>query len=268
MASGAWAKCYDVSGSDSQRAFQRLVIEIGFVTGIHDGATVHDDQLVAQLFGEVEILLDQHDSHAAQPAPVTLIVDMARLYDGHWQTEEQNATLRHDQQTATEQLQQLNAEGTALVEQYKELDEQAKSPTLTNEARAKAQADAQKKYAEIQSKQSDVNAFQTNTQRSLQQRIKNYRDLMLEQISSVASKIAKDKGATLLLDKSGPTAIGVSNVIYSDAAYDITDEVMKELNKDRPATPVTMPAAKTDAAAPAAAPAGKAPMITVPGAKK
>ena len=222
--------------------------------------------LALALFGALTLT-----GHAAPPTPVILVVDMAKLYDGHWQTEEQNAKLSRDQQTATEQLQQLNAEGQALVDQYKELDEQAKSPTLTNEAKAKAQADAQKKYAEIQSKQNDVSAFQTNTQRSLQQRIKTFRDLMLEQISSVASKIAKDKGATLLIDKSGPTAIGVSNIIYSDPAYEITDEVMKELNKDRPAASAIAAPAKMDAAAPApapGAPATKAPVITVPGAKK
>lgn len=211
----------------------------------------------------------------AQPAFKVLVVDMQKLYDGHWQTEEQNAKLSHDQQTATEQLKQLNAEGTALVDQYKELDEQSKSPTLTPEARTKAQADAQKKYAEIQSKQNDVNTFQSNASRALQQRVQTFKALMLEQISNVAAKIAKDKGATLLIDKYGPTAIGVSNIIYFDPAYDITDEVMKELNKDRPPAPAIAAPAKTDAAAPAAttpapgaAPANMPPTITVPGAKK
>ncbi len=207
----------------------------------------------------------------AQPAPKILVVDMAKLYDGHWQTEEQNAKLNHDQQLAQDQLEQLNKEGTALVDQYKELDEQSKSPALTTEARAKAQADAQKKVEEIQRKQTDIQTFQTNTQRSLQQRIKTFRDLMLEQISNAAGKIAKDKGATLLIDKSGPSLIGVSNIIYSDPAYDITDEVMKEINKDRPAASAMPAPGKTDTAAPAvapAAPAAGAPMITVPGAKK
>ena len=155
------------------------------------------------------------------------------------------------------------------MDQYKELSEQATSPTLTNEARTKAQADAQKKAQEVQSKHDEVVAFQSNTERMLQQRIKNFRDLMLEKITTIATKIAKDKGATLLLDKSGPTLIGISNVIYSDPAYDITDEVLKEANKDRPAPSATPAAAPTATPAPAAAPTtGASPMITVPNAKK
>jgi outer membrane protein len=220
--------------------------------------------LSAVLFGAVALV-----GHA-QPAFKLLVVDMDKLYESHWQTQEQNAKLTKDQQDATAQLQQLNAEGNALYQQYTDLVEQTKSPTLTAEARAKIQADADKKRAEIESKQNDVNAFQTNTQRSLQQRIKTFRDLMLEQITTVATKIAKDKGATLLVDKYGPSVVGISNILYSDPAYDITDEVMKELNKDRPATPATPVAAPAAApATPTAAPAtGGAPLITVPGAKK
>jgi outer membrane protein len=80
---------------------------------------------------------------------------------------------------------------------------------------------------------------------------------MIEEISKVAVDIAKKKGATFLLDKSGPTLVGVSNVLYYEPDLDITDEVMTEINKDRPAvtpTPVTTTAPDTDA-----------PKIEVPG---
>ena len=126
--------------------------------------------------------------------------------------------------------------------------------------------DAQKKLEDIQRKKSDIATFAQNTQRSLQQRLQNFRTVMLEKLSKSASEIAKRKGATLLVDKSGPSLIGVPNIIYSDAAYDITDEVTKEVNKDRPAvSPAAAPATAMPAPA-AAAPAESAPsVITVPG---
>ncbi len=178
----------------------------------------------------------------AQPVPKILVVDMAKLYDGHYKTEEQNAKLRNDELKAQEELDRLNKEGNALVEKYKELVDQSNSPALNTDAKAKAQADAQKMRDEIGRKQNEVQTFQQNTRNSLQQRIKNFRDLMIEEISKVAVEMAKAKGATFLIDKSGPTLIGVSNIIYSDASYDITDEVLKQINKDRPA-PSAAPAA-------------------------
>jgi outer membrane protein len=79
--------------------------------------------------------------------------------------------------------------------------------------------------------------------------------------------VAKRKGATLLIDKAGPSMIGVSNIIYSDAAYDITDDVMAEINKSRPAGAAAAAAAPAQKSAPAAAPAPAAggPSISVPG---
>jgi outer membrane protein len=210
----------------------------------------------------------------AQPAVKVLVVDMAKLYDNHYKTLEQNAKIQSDDQKAQEEVDKMNKEGNALVEEYKTLNDQSNNPALSNDAKTKAQNDAQKKLEQIQAKQNEVRAFIQNTRNSLQQRLQTFRSLMLEEISKVASDVAKRKGATLLLDKAGPSLIGVSNIIYSDAAYEITDDVMAEINKSRPAGAPTAPPAAAAApaakAAPASAPAagntgGAAPAVTVPG---
>ena len=54
-------------------------------------------------------------------------------------------------------------------------------------------------------------------------------------------------------------------MIYADAAYDITDEVMAEINKDRPAPPVAAAPATSGARARAAAAPAAEPTVTVPG---
>lgn len=190
----------------------------------------------------------------AQPVVKLVVVDMAKVYDNHYKTEEQTAKFRDLEQKAQEQVEEYNKQGQTLVDEYKELMEQSKNTLLTAEARSKAEADAQKKLQDIQGKQAEVQQFRQTTQRSLQQRLKTHRDLLLEEISKVVTDVARRSGATLVLDKSGPTLFGIPSVIYADPAYDITESVLAEVNKDRPA-----PAA---AAAPAA-PAGN--QFTVPG---
>jgi outer membrane protein len=198
----------------------------------------------------------------AQPAVKLIVVDMAKVFDSHYKSEEANAKFREAEQKAQEQSEEIRKQGQALVEEYKELAEQAKNALLTPEARAKAETDAQQKGAEIQRKQADLQSFLQNTQRSLQQRIKTHRDLLLEEISKTVVEIAKKQGATLVLDKSGPTLFGIPSVIYADPAYDITQEVITEVNKDRPA-PVAAPAA-TPAAPAAPGATTPAPTFTVP----
>lgn len=198
----------------------------------------------------------------AQPAIKLVVVDMAKVYDGYYKSEDGNAKLRDAEQKAQEQVEELNKQGQALVDEYKELDEQSKNTVLTADARSKAQTEAQKKLEEIQHKQSDVQNFSVKTRNSLQQRMKIQRDLLLEEITKVVNDIAKRKGATLALDKSGPTLFGISGVLYADASYDVTEEVLKEVNKDRPAG--TPAAAAPAAAAPAPGSSAPAPAFSVP----
>ncbi len=198
----------------------------------------------------------------AQPALKVAVVDMASLYDKHYLTAEHTAKIEADEKRAQDELQRLNSEGNTIVTAYQELLEQMKNPVLSNDAKAKLEQDAQKKMEEIQAKQNEVQVFRQNVQRTLQAQIGNFRDLLLEDLAKLATEIAKQKGATLLIDKSAPAGFGISNFIYVDPAYDITEEVMAAVNKNRPAG---TPAPATAPAAPAA-PASDAPAISFPGA--
>jgi outer membrane protein len=213
------------------------------------------------LIAVAAIALTSLTAHA-QTAPKILVVDLAKLFDNHWKTLEQTEKLKADGAKAQDQVAQLQKDGNALVEQFKELDEQSKNPTATAEAKAKAQTDAQKLYDEVQQKRSELSSFAQNTQNTLKQRFQTFKTLMIEEIEKVAVDIAKKKGATFLLDKSGPTLVGVSNILYFDPSLEITDEVMAELNKDRPATTPTPVGTSPSAAAPASS---GSPSITVPG---
>lgn len=205
---------------------------------------------------------------SAQPAAKIYVVDMAKLYDTHYKTLEQNAKIQADDQKAQEEVEKMNKEGNGLVEEYKALNEKSNNPALSTDAKSKAQDDAQKKLEAIQNKQREVQTFIQNTRNSLGQRLQTFRSLMLEEISKVATDVAKRKGATLLLDKAGPTAIGISNFIYTDPAYDITEEVQKEVNKDKPAGSPSAPAATAAPAASSGSTAPAASGLSVPGIKK
>ncbi len=201
----------------------------------------------------------------AQPAVKLLVVDMAKLYDTHYKTIEKNAQLQADDQKAQEEVDRMNKEGNGLVEEYKALNDKTSNPALTAEAKSAAQNEAQKKFEAIQNKQREVQTFIQNTRNSLQQRMQTYKALILEEISKTATTVAQRKGGTLLIDKSGPSLFLIPSVVYADPAYDITDEVAKEINKDRPAGSPTAPAPTATTPAPATAPAAGAPAVSVPG---
>src|SRR5688572_22286682 len=114
----------------------------------------------------------------AQPAVKISIVDMAKLYDTHYKTVEQNAKIQTDDQKAQEEVEKMNKEGNALVEEYKGLNDQSNNPALSADAKTKAQRDAQAKLEGIQKKQQEVQSFIQHTRNQLGQRLNTFRSLM------------------------------------------------------------------------------------------
>ena len=196
----------------------------------------------------------------AQAAPKILIVDLAKVISSHWKVQEQQAKLNADEAKAQKEIDRMAAEGKALVDELKELEDQTKSPAASAEAKARAQTEGQAKYDEIQRKRKEQAEYAQNASNTLRQRSEAFKGLMFAEISKIASDIAKRRGATLLLDKSGPSMLGVSNILYYDPSLEITDEVLAAANRDRPAT---APAPGSSSSALPAS--GDTPTITVPG---
>jgi outer membrane protein len=213
---------------------------------------------IQSMFAVAALALSALTAQAQTVGPKILVVDLAKIFDTHYKTVEQQAKLQADEAKAQEQLAEITKEGNALVAEYKDLDDQSKNPAASADAKAKAQADMQKKADEINEKRQEQQSFVQTTQRTLQQRFQTFKTLMIEEITKTAVDIAKSHGATFLLDKSGPTLVGVSNVLYYEPDLDITEEVIAAINKDRPAVTPT----PTDAT-PAAS--SDTPKITVPG---
>jgi outer membrane protein len=187
---------------------------------------------------------------AAEPAVKLAVVDLAKLFDSHYKTAEHQAKLRSDEQKAEEEIGPMVKERNGLVEDYKKLMEQANSPVLSADAKAKLQAEAQKHLETVQAKQKELQTFANNARASLEQRQQTFRNLLLEELTKLSTEVARRRGANVLFDKAGPSQFGVPNLLFADAAFEITDDVMKEINKDRPATapaatkepaPVTVP---------------------------
>lgn len=189
----------------------------------------------------------------AQAQVKVSVVDMAKVFDSHYKTADYGAKLQADEQKAQEEVEKMSKDLNATIEEFKKAQEEVNSPMLNKDAKAKAEDKAKQIYANGQKKEQEIQQFIGQTRQSIQQRVQNFRGVLIEEISKVATEIAKRRGANLLLDK--------GSTIFADASFDITEEVIKEVNKDRPASSAATPA-------PAPAAAGATPTITVPGAKK
>jgi outer membrane protein len=213
------------------------------------------------LLALVAVALTAATAHA-DSAPKILIIDLSKIFSAHWKTQQEQAKMNDEETKAQKEFERMGNEGKALVEELKELNDEVKSPTASNEAKARAQAAVQKKYDEIQRKHAEQNEYAQNADKLFRQRMDAFKSLMFAEISKVAIDVAKKHGGLVVLDKSGPTMVGISNVVYYDPSLEITDEVMAIIDKDRPANLPPLSPTPGPSAAPAI---GAPPTITVPG---
>lgn len=165
-----------------------------------------------------------------------ITVDIAKLFEGYYKTQQAGEKIRLSLEKAQEQDNALVDELKRMAEVYNEVKERSENPALTDEARQQAQSDAEAQVQEIQRMQQDRQNFQANTQRSLQQRQNAHRELMLDEIKKVVLSLARERGATLVMDTSGVTSNTLPTVLHSHTAWDISDLVLNELNRDAPST--------------------------------
>lgn len=182
---------------------------------------IHPFTLLLFCFGLTSIAVAQGDLRVAT-------ANMARLYENYHRAVEAQAKFQGVLEDAQSQEEAMMAEGNALVEEYRTLMEEAENPALSDDAREAASERAEEKLQTIREKEREVQQFQVNTRRMLEQRQRNHRQLLMDEIREVVNTLARERGSNLVLDTSGST------VVFADPEFDITEEALAELNKDEP----------------------------------
>lgn len=171
----------------------------------------------------------------AEPTLKVATVDLNRVYGDYWKTQEKTGKLIERGNEAQEQINEMQKRIEAVAQEGKKLQDDAKSPALNKEAQDRIASDAQKKYQEFQEMQERLRQYAQNAERTLDNEKRVFQELMIEEIKDKVLAIAKAKGATFIIDTSGRTTNGVSVILFADPGFDVTDVVITDLNKTKPA---------------------------------
>jgi Skp family chaperone for outer membrane proteins len=90
------------------------------------------------------------------------------------------------------------------------------------------------KLADAQKSQRDIEEYRRNHQKILEEQTQRMRMTILKEINEIIAKEAKDSGYQFVFDKSGNTLNGVPSIVYSQDSLEITDAIIKVLNKNAP----------------------------------
>lgn len=114
----------------------------------------------------------------------------------------------------------INSKGKNFTAQLQEFNRKYQSNQFT-------QQQFEAEQVRLQKLQQDLQELEARLSNSLQEEYQKEFQALTDTIQNFTKSYAKEKGYDFILCKSS----GIDNVLYANEAYDVTDEVVKALNK-------------------------------------
>lgn len=163
----------------------------------------------------------------AQKTPMVVTVNMGELYQNYWKAQEADEKFQSSVENAQQEIQAMIEEGMGMANELQDLQSKMNNPAVSEAAREKYNTEIQEKAKAIREKEAEVNRYRQQTESTLQKRRQAIVQLHISEIREEVIKVAKEKGADLVLNSAGMA------VVYFDESFDITQEVLTKLNADK-----------------------------------
>lgn len=184
---------------------------------------------------------------AAAPAQTVglkiALVDLQKCFNEYWKTEDAKTRINESAAGYQKELNDQMEDYKKLVDQINGLREGANDPSLSEAARKEKQDKLKEKAQEAADRERKINEFRGSSSKLLQDQQMRMRKNIVDEINKKIEEFAKGK-YNMILDKSGMTLNATPTLVYSEGITDVTDEIVKALNKDKPAGGAAKPAEK------------------------
>ncbi|HBC86512.1 MAG TPA: hypothetical protein DCZ94_06115 [Lentisphaeria bacterium] len=159
------------------------------------------------------------------------VVDMEKLFQGYYKTKLADADIKRQAEVFKEYSDKLNDSLLKLQDEFKELRDAAQNIALSEAERENKRISAQDKYRQLKEKEAEVKQYNTEKQNLLKDMYEEKRNGLLKEITENIKKYCLSQGISIVLDSSGRTLNNIASVIYKTPETEITEVILKEINK-------------------------------------
>lgn len=171
---------------------------------------------------------------SAQGAPIKqAVVDMSALLKAFPETQKAESALEIQFNEFKEEQKTMLAKLEAGREEFDKIREQASSKAISDEQKSKLGEELEKKFRELREEEMRARKTLDQRQKDLAEQKMKVHHSIVEKLQKIVGDYAKKEGYTLVLDKSGLGVNAISTVVYSEANIDITEQILKILQKEK-----------------------------------
>jgi Skp family chaperone for outer membrane proteins len=162
-------------------------------------------------------------------------IDVQQVFKNYYKTQEAEQQLQASTANYKSQYDVMVADYRKMYDQASVLQNELNADSTSSEvAKKDKQGKLRDLLGDIQKKEQEIKSFEQQTSRFVQDQSQRTRKGIVDEITSTISTYSKGK-YTVVLDKSGINLNGTPTLLYSEGLADITDDVTKQLNANKPA---------------------------------
>jgi len=159
------------------------------------------------------------------------VVDMEKLFQSYYKTKIADADIKKQAEVFKDYSDKLNESLLKLQDEFKEMRDAAQNIALSEAERENKRLAAQDKYRQLKEKEAELKQYNSEKQGQLKDIYEEKRNGLLKEISETIKKYCVPLGITIVLDSSGKTLNNIPSIVYRVPELDITDVILKEINK-------------------------------------
>lgn len=161
-------------------------------------------------------------------------VDMKKVFESYWHTKEAETQMSEKRAAVKRDLDERNEKRKELQDKIEKLNDEMKKPEISKERAMTKKKELDDKIAEWQAMMRDLQAYQAEQEKQLQDMTLRMRNGIVEEILKVVNEIKDTDNYDLVFDVSGNSINNVPVVISAKKSYDFTPQVVEKLNASRP----------------------------------
>jgi outer membrane protein len=161
-------------------------------------------------------------------------VDMNKIFSAYYKTKDAEARINEARNSAKQELDERMDTYKKNLDQINKLNDDLANPALSADAKSGKSKERDDLIQETKNLEREITEFRETREKQLQEQAVRMRNGIVDEITKLVLDKVKSENYDLVMDRSGLSLNGVPILIFAKEGLDFSDDIVVELNKNKP----------------------------------
>ena len=161
-------------------------------------------------------------------------VDMNKIFSAYYKTKDAEAHINEARNSAKQELDERMDTYKKNLDAITKLNDDINKPELSSDAKAAKSKERDDLIQETKNLESEITQFRETREKQLQEQAVRMRNGIVDEITKLVLDKVKAENYDVVMDRSGLSLNGVPILIFAKEGLDFSDDIIVQLNKNKP----------------------------------